>query len=1393
MAIVLVLTLPYKVTATESLTFLGNVETKLPEIIITSSDDPVAGVKEFTIAVKPNAGVCAITAQVSTAMLHGSFPLCMIEWHDPQGLSAHLNGLKGVVDGEGEHAFGYTLKMFDLNKFETIHSSDFKVVFPAHLPPDAVTFNSSWKVKGNSPDMVHDIYSRSEEHLTIQGNVTPRNYDQVIKFGDLDCHIPAGLTECSITVNESFYDKPSTGNKSVPYMVSDPFEFIDDDPENFTYNYDFRPPEIIDVHVNASADMLPDVITDYGDAVVLLHNQAAVAIKSPHDTSDPRFLPTDPFLKITKNKALHITNTVNYGGLNIEFDLGDIVGDEDVILYPINDPLIMGSNIVYVYDFSQIRDGLYDFTFSTKDKNDNGEEKEVNDVYVDRTPPDIQFVLNNRQHSSNSVGLLYSLSDLTILSWGGWVDGSKIARAKLNGVDIAFTSGTDNVKRLEYVKPIPGSMNVLEVTAVDAVGNERTKVLDFKFGTYSFKHNIQPVMAEVEVVNINLSQTSGLYCVMFAEPDLAKMYSSEHAGEITRGCTINWVKAPVGLDTSVPKNLSRVTTRIADGIVSAGSHPYEFVIDSHDAFGNVIEIYQGSGEIEAAPLQAPILNVGSAHIYDNYPEDYKNAYITDYNLRIRANTESAFNSNLVIELYDSLGDLLEQKVFPSSRSKTNTLFTVSKALPELAVSEFKVKAYYAERPDLFSEKPYFVYTVPGQSVRLNLEHNPTINEGGVLEITAKMGKRSGSDISYTSVMGTWSVGLYRYDTSTQKHVPLSDPVTTNGIGQATLFITASEIADHENRIMAIATLVTPYPEIDIRRLANDLYTVPVLSISGISAQLTSNVYRAPVPARFITKLEYETDIDQNTAGDVLWQKSDDDGDTWIDMAQKTGLNTYLFTLDEPSEILVRAIISNRLSEEEYYTNTIKYVAYKEALIELVGSELVGKGAIGKYNYALNQYAQDNLQGQVEWSIDNKLTWQVMSGDESLEFDTAMDLHVRALVQENGEAPYYIYDTMTVSIIPPRQLTGTIKASTNRAEIGDTIELVARIVSSRLYDESEYRYEILRPDGSVVSALSLAHTFIEEDFIGDRATFMFRSWIDGMKLETIGTRSISIIKIVYDGLPPTDVTLPYPERVNFSYIYLQMKKPLAWKLPVSVEVNHEITLPFDGSLELNNAYGQSVRLLAKKEGVHPIQVRFYDNRGNERMHTVFVTVLAPPPMSLDIVTRYYTEYFRPPMRLSNSLRFKFGSPNDRLDYIEWSINGELVETDSRTIKHHLITEPGEYTITAKMFSRFGQEAEASDTFKLEPNQLPFCEPYWEFRPRVSTLFANCKDYDGKIMRVSFNYLDNLGQDKSVYRYFNPSMSFIEGFYDDSAPIILEAFDDSDSKIQMNIDWEDGEAP
>lgn len=1372
----------------DSVTFQGKLRTLLPSLVVTSTDEPVSDVKEFTLSVNNNAGVCSISSDVATSMRHASKPVCKIEWTDPKSLSNFLSGLQGVVSGEGENTFEYTLTMFDKDTFVPFHSDTYSVTFQSPVEPDTATFESTWKIREQNFDTAHEIYNRNEENLSVTASVTERNYTQVIKFGELTCSIPQGNSGCIIPVNQTFGEVSPTGEKTVEYAITDPFNFIEQPPNPYIYSWDFTPPEIIDVYVNADANMLPQVIMTLGDTVVLMHNQAAVIVESPHESSDPLFLPTDPELTITQNKNLYITNTVNYLGIQVTFDLGDLLGEKDISVSPINEPLRVGQNLVYVYDFSYIRDGLYDFTFSTKDGNGNGSDREVKDVYVDRNPPDMQFIVNGKHFRSSSRATVYSLSDLSVLAWGGWADGSKIVSATLNGEAISFASGTDNVKRFEDVDLPMGSFNTIEVTAQDAVGNQRVKVFDFQSGKYSFQLTANNPLAEVEPVKFQLRQTSGLYCVMFSDPDLAQIYSSENGTSLSRGCTVEWVQYPAGIDVTNPQTLSRASSLLAQGTISnVGTYPYQFNVYSHSSSGVPFLIYEGNGDIEVSDLMAPELNVGLAHIYNNFDEDYRYALAEGYNLIVRTEVKSAKGAPLVIDLYDHQNMKVDTKVFDSPSNTTKIFFRESNNFTALSSYDYKVRAYYQSRPDQYTEKPYKFYTTPGLSVRLHLEHPSFVVEDGTLAISAKVGKRAGKTITYSASMGQWNIGLYRYDSNIQQYVQIITPVKTNNDGIASLILSAADLVSYENRIVAFAYLETPYSEIEIKRTANSLYTVPVLSSSGVSAQIVSDVFTAPVPARFLSKIEFQTTVDQNTAGAITWQTSQD-GNEWESVASKYGLTNYLLILDEPSEIFVRALVENKLSKEIHYTNTVKYIGYKDAVIDLIGDKTVASGAIGRYTHSLNDYGIDNLSGQVEWSVDNKATWSSMSLNEALTIDASIDLHVRALIDIPTKSSYYIYDTLTVNVIPPRQLSAVFRSSSVKAEVGDTVTVTATFVASSLYKEEDYQYHIIRPDGSVFEDKTLAHTLTESDFTNGIAKFLFRSWVSGLELQTVSKRAVSIKKIEYNGLPTTNIILQTPERVNFSDINVRLVKPRSFNLPASVEVNQEVFLPPDGELEIKQVFGNSLRLVAKKEGVHPIRVRFYDNRGNEREHIAFVTVLAPPPMALSMVTNFYNEYLRPPFRLTNSLRFRFGSNNDRLEKVDWLINGEVIETDKRTIKQQIFTEAGDVKITARVTSEFGQIAEATESFVLLENQKPVCEPYWESRERVSTLHANCKDYDGKVVRVAFYYAYASEDMRTVYRYFTPSLAFLDGLYDNSLPIVLTALDDSDAETEIIVNWE-----
>ena len=119
-----------------------------------------------------------------------------------------------------------------------------------------------------------------------------------------------------------------------------------------------------------------------------------------------------------------------------------------------------------------------------------------------------------------------------------------------------------------------------------------------------------------------------------------------------------------------------------------------------------------------------------------------------------------------------------------------------------------------------------------------------------------------------------------------------------------------------------------------------------------------------------------------------------------------------------------------------------------------------------------------------------------------------------------------------------------------------MNLTANFVPNSLYSNQEYKYLIYKPDGTTLESLELEHTLIESDFLNDKATFLFRSWVDGMELQTVSTLKVDIKKIVYTTLPPTSVELQTPERVNYSDINLRLNKPSANNLPSSVVISQD---------------------------------------------------------------------------------------------------------------------------------------------------------------------------------------------------------------------------------------------
>lgn len=1371
----------------DTINFVGTLRTLLPTVTITPSSDPVSDAKEFTLSVSSDAGICRVTGDQSDAVDHNGNISCLIEWDDPQGLADYLAGLKGVVNGPGQHTFTYTLKIFDLDSFDDVVTETYSVNFEAPIQPDIPTLISEWAIGEDTSTYDADVFNRSQEHLTVKAQTTQRKYKQIVKFGNLSCVIPIGSAQCSISVKKKFNESVLYGTEKTTVAVTDPYDYQTEPKADFTYNLDFRPPEIASVHVNALANKLPEVITDYGDSFVLYHNQAAVVVESPHEIVGPEFMPTDPKLVIKQNEDLFITNKVNYGGTDVFFDLGDMQGDSEVVLEPINEPYQIGSYILYVYDFSYVQDGLYDFEFSTLDGNGNGDTESITDVYVDRYPPDIQFVVNGKQQRSRSVANVFALSDITVLSWGGWDDGSEMISATLNGEAIAFDFGTPNVKRLSNLPIDLGTVNSLTVTAKDTVGNEFSRTLDFNFGNYTFSQTVDDAMVDVQPVQIRLKQSSGPYCIFFSSIELAAEYSADNINSNNRGCTVEWVTHPSGIEVNPPTPVMRNINMVINGISdSVGAHNYEFKIHSHDAYGDDLVIFEASGSFNVFDLTPPELKLGYPHVLANFGPEYVNPLPVDRNLIIPVEITAEPGSSIQLEAYDHEGVLFDSKTFDDVRETTRYYIKQQHGLDAMNDYAYNVKVYYTTRPTEVSESEYKFFTVPPSAVRLTLDHSSAAIDATTLPVTAKMGEKNGSSVQYTSEMGVWDIGFYYYNREIKDYELVSPLYETSVTGDVVVNLDSETLSQYSGKLIAIAKLKTPHPEINIQRLANSISLVPVVSLDAVDASLSVDQVSAPVEASFHLNIDFVEDIDRTSTGGITWETSPD-GVSWT-ATVINGVNTSaFFQIKEPGELYVRALISNAVTSEVTTTNTIHLVGYETAELSLSGNRYVAEGAIATISYLLNDFAVDNLVGDIEYSIDEKVSWVSMSPDQNVVIPQNLTFYARALIDDGNTPPYYIYDDVFIKALTPRTLGSMLRGSIKKAEAGETLDLEGKVTVPSYFAGETLRYQITLPDGSVVNDLQLTHTLAASDFVGGAARFSLRAWIENFELSTVSTSNFDVAEIVYTGLPPTNVDLTTPKRVNFSSVSLRLTYPDKNLVPNSVEVSASVELPVDDSLELQYLIGSSVKLRALKEGTHAIVVRFTDNRGNEREHIEFVEITEPPEMELEMKNTSTEMYMRPPYRLSSSLAMEFGSPDDRVETILWELNGAEYDLSTRTINRFVLNNPGSFEIKATVTSKFGQTKSVSSELTLVPNQLPECDPFWESRDSMLLLNANCKDYDGKIYRVAFTYKSDPDTYRTINRYFSPSLAFFPGLYDDSEPVSMEVLDSSEETITMSVGW------
>lgn len=1368
------------IAVAEPITFTGVVKAELPKVELQPSDTLVSDVKEFKLKPMPNAGICRLTASEENAKSHVAGYFCLIKWKEMQGVSQDAVGIKGIASGAGEKKYQFDISLFDGGVFKPFFSDEISATFVAPVPPSQPSIFTDWAVREDTSSTVHKLFNRQEVLSKVTLTATSRNYDQVAVFHGQSCTIPEGKTECEILVNKSFLTTQSEqGTENLPFFVTDKYDFFQKSEQKYDVAWDFRPPEVVKYFVNADSNRLPMIISEYGDPFVLYPDQAAVVVKSPH-SEEPGdwWYPTDPSLKLKVSDNFKMTKTLTYEESPVTFNLALRNPLNLFTAKTITKPKLSNGYLIYTYDFKEVEDGMYDFTVATQDGNSNGTEQVYKEVLVDRLPPDLQFVINNKQNISKSVNL-YSLSDLTAMAWGGWKDGTEIYEAKINGEPVEFVGGLPHIRRIADSGLIVKSNNVLTVKARDAVGNEVSKTLKFNFANFDFSHRALEAQQKIQPAQIMLTQTDGLRCAFASSPELAAILSTS---KTRRGCTINWKELPPGMTPVLPKEKSIGPTTVAQGVVNAdGVYPYSFELNTHDYFGDSLKVYEGNGNINILPISSPELTVGVPHIAENMGEDY--VYSKQYRKQntIPYSVKKAANTDVTIELRNQAGDIL----YKAKHSDTSSEILARASFPAtgekpLTLSKYTVRAFYTDAPSDYTEKSVNIFPTPESVVRLYSSHERTILENTKFQIFANIATPNDGQLKYSPEMGEWDIYIAKY--VDKNLVPVTSKLRTNAEGKVEFLMDAKDIQD-DAELHVVADFVSPYPEVKERRISNSLMSVNVLRLSGINVQLTTPEVTLPLPARFALKTEFLEKIDKVSSGTIRWEVSED-GSNWGPATSSSNNHFYTHVITEQKSQFVRAALEHTLTKNVSYTNVIKLTAYNKPEIKLTGNTRVVAGALANFEHAISEYTQTKAAGPVEWSLDDQVSWSSMSPSEQISIDKDKIITARVLVhhEDKTKPDYYVYDTLSVTTIDPILLKPIVSRSALRLEIGETVDFKAKLSKQPYYPEETIRFEYQLPSGETKQTMQYSHVLEASDFVNNKASFSFKAWVDGLKEQTITTVSLPVQQIVYT-FPESWLKLSNKTRVINSQFIASVEAKLS-NLPSTVSTDVQWYLPPGVQLVKSYPGNRRVLLSSNTVGIHNIKATFSDNRGNSIEHEQLMETINPPPLTLELIATPSNEFNRPPINYFVRSKIKLGHSDDKVTKTQWLLDGEAFKGSSSFINNFEFDKPGTHKLSLVVESEMGQQHTETIDVVVNPNKPPKCQPFTELRSSTWVVNSNCADADGRVTQIEYKFDDN-GVPR-VFKTYSQTILFNASKFP-SLNIDIKAFDDSGEFVETSAQY------
>ncbi|WP_240224743.1 hypothetical protein [Rheinheimera hassiensis] len=1357
--------------------FKGALIAQMPDVKSQMTDTPVAHVKDFSLTLNQDAHACRLTTDISLAKkgrdTQGRW-VCLLEWgEETHSLTPKHLELSGLSNSSGNLSFAYTLSVFSGGQKMHLDSGSIPVGFLEPELPEILDYEVEWVRAENTHGVDHINYNRMDSASNLVVHAAPRPFNQRFFVDGKQCDINEGESRCQVRINREFATlNEKTGAFAYDGRLADTKNYWDiGTPGIANLHWDFREPSVAHIAMNSALKGEDLTVSHDGLDVTLQPDEAIAFIKTPHYGLDGNWwVPKNPKLNLALSNGLSHSNLMVVNNNSIRFNVTGVAYDKNFSL-PSADPELRGEYLIYRYRMNELPDGLYDLSVAVSDDFDNSSSLTLNEQLLDRFAPDIK-VLSDRYVIEKNGTEIYFVSDLTVAAHGGWDDGTEITKVLVNNEPVELRGDSPKIKvpvGLDY--PVNSEIQ-MQVFASDRAGNEAVKNLTLSYMPVEFGMRNVPesLYQAVETTRLALRQTKGVKCKTASSPELA----ITQARGPYKGCTIEWLELPDGLESEVLP----YTFSLMGGINELGDQKLAYRVKFYNEQGDSVTAYEGESVINVKPSSQPTFSLMSLNKLgeDVYGVPFNTNQITRYEIK-------TVPADTIMNVNTANGEMnasyeYAQRLRAGEYSIRSTL-SRPRSAERIAWNEtdYSIDVFHRRRPDAVSTEQFRLITLPDGGVRSRITlENKDATDADTLIAHVELGRYIRGSMTFDETsMGKWQTYLaYRKD---GEYVPISDTVDVDSSGKAMIPADAGLVFKNTSQVYAISTTKGPYPEYQ-RTIASASARVAVIQSEAVEGILSSRTIEAPVPFSASMRFEFTTGEDRAASVPVTWERSND-MINWETIETNPGQRIYSERITVAGTTYFRVRMANKLTSEVSYSESLRVVGFETPKIRLEGPHTVYAGQPAQLTVFTREDIDIAEDGFTEWSIDNGATWTAGNDTEIFELSASTNVMVRYRLSTTsdviGEEGYVSanYRVNVTDIVPVR-----IRASGPRqAEVGTSAELRGSALHANSRAEGTIVEQWVAPSGAVISGGDVSYTITEADIQdGEIGSFKFQAWVEGIKDGTINEATVDMTLWEYT-LPEISLTLM--SRVQIAPATIVARVDVPYFYAPGVELTYEWLLT--EHVEVSRTSSSLTYLTAKNPGVHQIGIRVSDNRGNTREVFEFIDIVNADPMVAGMEIRPSNSYMRAPLAVSVRTNAKAGHPDDKIEAYKWFINGQPIEKETRPYATLQLEEAGDYDLTVEFLSKFGQLETLTERVSVTPNQPPICEPYFSEYSSSVTLFSNCSDVDGKIIGIKYQWRDD-GYETSG----GTQLRFTKSLHE-SLDVTIRATDDSGAETTSVVKW------